>query len=81
MIDRQNKLEVNRTKNNHLASKKPHKWLMAISQLGFFQRVRHSKLQEFKRQTLCKKPDIEVDILKNVSKMDNFRPEIGQLPL
>ena len=35
-IDRQTKLEVNRTKNNHLASKRPHKWPMAISQFGFF---------------------------------------------
>ena len=35
-IYRQTKLEVNRTKNNHLASKKPHKWPMAISQFVFF---------------------------------------------
>ena len=38
-IDRQTKSEVNRTKNNHLASKKPHKWPMGISQLGFFSNV------------------------------------------
>ena len=44
-IDRQTKLEVNRTKNNHLASKKPHKWPYLNS--DFFQCVRHSKCCNF----------------------------------
>ena len=35
----------------------------------------------FKRQILLKKPDIKVDIIKNVPKIANFRPKIGLLLL